>query len=122
MGAERSGLASVSCDPGSWSVNADLSPSSRIETGAGADELRWRGELEQLHVTIEDLEQQIAVLARENADISRRLAAESRRREQAELQVQRMVAQTRCATTAPPAEDALVSELRAALEELQVMQ
>ena len=73
-------------------------------------------------MTIEDLEQQIALLAHENADISSRLAAESRRREQAELQVQRLVSQMHSATPAPSAENALMNELSAALEELQVMQ
>lgn len=122
MGAERSGLAGVSRDPGSGSLDTDFVSVDRIEPTDGADQSRWRGELEQLHVTIEDLEQQIAVLLGENADLNSRLAAESRRREKAEHQVQQLLAHPPASAADRSVEITLRNELSTALEELQVMQ
>lgn len=84
---------------------------------------RLGAELEQAHVTIEDLNERVAELARANEELTAKLTAAARLRERAELELAELRAQSAGGKSeVDDASSVLRQELSLALEELQVMQ
>jgi uncharacterized coiled-coil DUF342 family protein len=120
MGAETSGVAGLWGDSGAGTLRPRHDADGT--SSAAADAARLRAELEQLSVSLEDMDERIQELVRNNTELGAQLTTEMRLRQEAEQRIQELLA----AEVPPPVESTaelqLRQELSLALEELQVVQ
>ena len=100
-----------------------MTPTEAHRSSANGLADRLQAELEQAHVTIEDMNERVSELIRANDELAAQLKEEARLRTLTETQLLELREQARSQRGSELAEDAaLRQELSVALEELQVMQ
>src|SRR5262245_46372888 len=105
MGTETSGVVGLSSDPRPRTLHP--APNADNGTSTSDDHVRLKQELEQLHVTVEDMEARMQELIHSNGELQSLLAIETRQRALAESRIQELLAASTVTPGATPGEISL---------------